>query len=59
MKTIKLLQDTRVQLEKGASVTVSEYEAWRLIAFGLAEETGAVKAETKKTATTKKTTSTK
>ena len=57
MKTVKLLQDTRVQLEKGTSVNVSDFEAWRLISFGLAEEHVKTSSETtKKSTTAKKTT---
>lgn len=44
MKTVKLKVPTRVNLDAGTVVTVSDYEAWRLSAFGLAEE---VKDETK------------
>lgn len=57
MKTVKLLQSTRVQLEKGTSVNVSDFEAWRLVSFGLAEEHAKTSSETaKKSTTTKKTT---
>ena len=38
MKTVKLKVPTRVNLDAGTVVTVSDYEAWRLSAFLLAEE---------------------
>lgn len=38
MKTVKLKIPTRVNLDAGTVVTVSDYEAWRLSAFLLAEE---------------------
>lgn len=53
MKTVKLLKNARVTLDQGAIVTVSEFEAWRLFQFGLAED---AKTSSKTTATKKSTT---
>lgn len=39
MITVKLLCDTRVNLETGRVIEVSEREAEKLIAFGQAEKT--------------------
>ena len=38
MKTVKLKTLTKVTLDAGTVVTVTDAEAWRLSAFGLAEE---------------------
>lgn len=38
MKKVKLKVPTRANLDAGTVVTVSDYEAWRLSAYLLAEE---------------------
>lgn len=38
MKTVKLKTLTKVTLDAGTVVTVTDSEAWRLSAFGLADE---------------------
>lgn len=38
MKTVKLKTLTKVTLDAGTVVTVTDAEAWRLSAFGLADE---------------------
>lgn len=38
MKTVKLKTLTKVTLDAGTVVTVTDSEAWRLAAFGLADE---------------------
>lgn len=45
---VKLTQDTSVRLSKGDTVEVTEQEAKRLFAFGLAEEAPKAKKSTKK-----------
>lgn len=44
---VQLTRDTAVRFDKGAVLEVSEQEAARLVAFKLAEEVKAKKAETK------------